>query len=644
MTNSTRKLWVLNGSRTHLFNQINPIIQQYPGDWLTITSQVNLPEAIRNHIQPSQSKSLLGQEFKHAIFDATESFNLEAFAMLVGTLVKGSVLILFLPIDFSHWIDQDSLRWNESIMPIAVPNFVCHLQQTLSEFATEKPTMFTPLNDTQSDLTQQQSVLTQLLQSNSHLNLVIAKRGRGKSALAGLFTHHHDCWVTAPNKNALTTFYRFAKSSSLFYAPDQLIAMNDYAFPQWLIIDEAAMIPLPMLEQLMQIALAKQTKILLTTTVEGYEGTGQGFLLKLLDKHIVKRFYLSSPIRWQENDQLEQLCDKLLLNGIIDEDIKSRTNEHTISYSLTERDDIDTLKSVYYLLKIAHYQTTLVDLRRLFDAENLLVWQAKRADQLIAAAITIDEGGLSEELIDAVWKGLRRPKGNLVAQSLVAHAGDKLAAKLKSVRINRIAVIEPYRRQQIAKQLVAQIYQKAKKQNNDFVSVSFAYNDANYQFWRTCGFTLVHIASHKQASSGSYSMIMIKPISKQGHELAQRLAQNLMRNGYWLNGIIDLPISQLVSVDEQQALTPQDYQDLQGFCNYHRPFEASYPSLCRLLKDNENNSKMPMPLLAALLQNKNSERSLIKQYQLTGRNELLLAIKQEVKRWLKNYQTVCQID
>ena len=51
-----------------------------------------------------------------------------------------------------------------------------------------------------------------------------------------------------------------------------------------------------------------------------------------------------------------------------------------------------------------------------------------------------------------------------------------------------------------------------------------------------------------------------------------------------------------------------------------------------------------MPLLAALLQTKNSERSLIKQYQLTGRNELQLAIKQEVKMWLKNYQTVCQID
>ena len=293
MTNNTRKLWVLNGSHTHLFHQISPIIQQHPGDWLAITKQVNLPVAIRNHIQPNQTKSLLGQEFKHAIFDATESFNLEAFAMLVGTLVKGSVLILFLPSDFTHWVDQDSLRWNESAMPIAVPNFVCHLQQTFSEFATEKPPMFTSLNDTQSDLTQQQWVLTQLLQSDNRLNLIVAKRGRGKSALAGQFTHHHDCWVTAPNKNALTTFYRFAKPSSPFYAPDQLITMDDYAFPQWLIIDEAAMIPLPMLEQLLQIALAKQTKILLTTTVEGYEGTGQGFLLKLLDNYIVKRFYLS---------------------------------------------------------------------------------------------------------------------------------------------------------------------------------------------------------------------------------------------------------------------------------------------------------------------------------------------------------------
>lgn len=620
MTNNTRRLWVLKGSPTQLFTQVSSIIQQQPGDWLTVTAQTNLPIIIKNHIQPNRSKSLLGQEFKHAIFDATEGFNLDAFAMLAGTLVKGSVLILFLPSDFANWVDQDSLRWNESVIPINVPNFVHHLQQTLLKYITKQPLTFMPLQNKQHDLTQQQYVLDQLLQSNNRLNIVIAKRGRGKSALAGQFTHHHNCWITAPSKSALTTFFQFAKQETPFYAPDQLIEMVEYPSLEWLIIDEAAMIPVPMLEQLLQLA----PKVLLTTTVEGYEGTGQGFLLKLLDNQTTQRFYLNSPIRWQDNDQLEQFCDKLLLNGVMT--IKSQINEQTIAYSLAERADIETLKSIYYLLKKAHYQTTLVDLRRLFDAQNLMVWQAKKGDQLIAAAITIDEGNLSDELIDAVWKGTRRPKGNLVAQSLVAHAGEKLAAKLKSVRINRIAVIEPYRRQQIAKQLIEQIYQQAMKNNNDFVSVSFAYSEPNYQFWQACGFTLVHIASHKQANSGSYSMMAIKPITQQGHEICQRLTQNLKRNGYWLNVIIDLPFSQLITVDDQQTLTPQDYQELQGFCYYHRPFEASYPALCRLEKVSK------MSLLTELLQNNRSGLT----NQLTSRNEMIKAIKQKVKTWFEN--------
>jgi tRNA(Met) cytidine acetyltransferase len=651
---NTRRLWVLHGCRAQLFNQISSFIYQHSGDWLTVTTQTDLPAAFKYKTHPNQTKSLLGQEFKHAVFDATEGFNLDAFAILAGTLIKGSMLILLLPSDFTNWVDQDSLRWNESTQPIQVNNFIRHLQQTLSDFATDQLPTFTPMNfmsadDKQNDLTQQQIVLAQLLQSDSPLNILIAKRGRGKSALAGLFTHHHQCWVTAPNKSALSTFFQFAKKATPFYAPDQLIEMTEHTFPDWLIIDEAAMIPLPMLEKLLQLALSKQTQIVLITTVEGYEGTGQGFLLKLLDNQTHQRYYLNAPIRWQNNDELEQFCDKLLLNGVLAHDTKSQTdlqainyriaNDPIINYSITERQDVATLKSVYYLLKTAHYQTTLVDLRRLFDAENLTVWQAQNSQQLVAAAITVDEGHLSDELIDAIWKGTRRPKGNLVAQSLVAHAGDKLAAKLKSVRINRIAVIELYRRQQIAKQLVQHIYQQAVITNKDFVSVSFAYSTANYQFWCACGFQLVHIASHKQANSGNYSMMMIKPITQQGHQLTQRLAQNLMRNGYWLHAIIDLPIDQLLTIDDQQGLTLQDHQNLQGFCYYHRPFEASYPSLARLLMDNAQNSQTPMPLLTALLQNKNSESALIKQYQLTGRNELMQAIKREVGMWLKNHPT-----
>ncbi|TGD49198.1 hypothetical protein C9F10_05710, partial [Salmonella enterica subsp. enterica serovar Poona] len=44
----------------------------------------------------------------------------------------------------------------------------------------------------------------------------------------------------------------------------------------WLVFDEAAAIPSPLLLQL----VSRFPRILLTTTVQGYEGTGRGFFLK----------------------------------------------------------------------------------------------------------------------------------------------------------------------------------------------------------------------------------------------------------------------------------------------------------------------------------------------------------------------------
>ena len=48
-----------------------------------------------------------------------------------------------------------------------------------------------------------------------------------------------------------------------------------------------------------------------------------------------------------------------------------------------------------------------------------------------------------------------------------------------------------------------------------------------------------------------------------------------------------------------------------------------------------------MPLLKALVQQKTSESELIKQYQLTGRNQLIKSIKHEVKSWFTNNQPDC---
>ena len=87
--------------------------------------------------------------------------------------------------------------------------------------------------------------------------------------------------------------------------------------------------------------------------------------------------------------------------------------------------------SVYELLCAAHYRTSPLDLRRMMDAPGQHFAVADAGADIAGALWLVDEGGLSPELSRAVWAGSRRPRGNLVAQSLAAHGGTPLAATLR---------------------------------------------------------------------------------------------------------------------------------------------------------------------------------------------------------------------
>ncbi|WP_146634872.1 GNAT family N-acetyltransferase, partial [Salmonella enterica] len=88
----------------------------------------------------------------------------------------------------------------------------------------------------------------------------------------------------------------------------------------------------------------------------------------------------------------------------------------------------------------AHYRTSPLDLRRMMDAPGQHFLQATANNRVAGALWLVEEGGLSAELSQAVWCGFRRPRGNLVAQSLAAHGSDPLAATLVGRRVSRIAV------------------------------------------------------------------------------------------------------------------------------------------------------------------------------------------------------------
>ena len=630
-----RRLLVLSGEERWCFDHALKLRDALPGDWLWISPQ---PDA-ENHCSPSALQTLLGREFRHAVFDARHGFDAAAFAALSGTLKAGSWLVLLLPVwdEWENQPDADSLRWSDCPDPIATPHFVQHFKRVLTAnndallWRQNQPfslVHFTPRTDwhpaTGAPQPEQQQLLQQLLTMPPGVAAVTAARGRGKSALAGQLISRiaGSAIVTAPAKAATDVLAQFAGEKFRFIAPDALLASDEQA--DWLVVDEAAAIPAPLLYQL----VSRFPRTLLTTTVQGYEGTGRGFLLKFCARfpHL-HRFELQQPIRWAQGCPLEKMVSEAL---VFDDENFTHTPQGNIVISAFEqtlwRSEPETPLKVYQLLSGAHYRTSPLDLRRMMDAPGQHFLQAAGGNEIAGALWLVDEGGLSQELSQAVWAGLRRPRGNLGAQSLAAHGSNPLAATLRGRRVSRIAVHPTRQREGTGRQLIAGALQYI--HDLDYLSVSFGYTEELWRFWQRCGFVLVRMGNHREASSGCYTAMALLPMSDAGKQLAEREHYRLRRDAQALaqwNGEM-LPVDPL----NDAVLSDDDWLELAGFAFTHRPLLTSLGCLLRLLQTSE----LALPALRGRLQKNASDAQLCTTLKLSGRKLLLVRQREEAAQAL----------
>ena len=630
-----RRLLVLSGEERWCFDHALKLRDALPGDWLWISPQ---PDA-ENHCSPSALQTLLGREFRHAVFDARHGFDAAAFAALSGTLKAGSWLVLLLPVweEWENQPDADSLRWSDCPDPIATPHFVQHFKRVLTAnndailWRQNQPfslAHFTPRTDwhpaTGAPQPEQQQLLQQLLTMPPGVAAVTAARGRGKSALAGQLISRiaGSAIVTAPAKAATDVLAQFAGEKFRFIAPDALLASDEQA--DWLVVDEAAAIPAPLLHQL----VSRFPRTLLTTTVQGYEGTGRGFLLKFCARfpHL-HRFELQQPIRWAQGCPLEKMVSEAL---VFDDENFTHTPQGNIVISAFEqtlwRSEPETPLKVYQLLSGAHYRTSPLDLRRMMDAPGQHFLQAAGENEIAGALWLVDEGGLSQQLSQAVWAGFRRPRGNLVAQSLAAHGSNPLAATLRGRRVSRIAVHPARQREGTGRQLIAGALQYI--HDLDYLSVSFGYTEELWRFWQRCGFVLVRMGNHREASSGCYTAMALLPMSDAGKQLAEREHYRLRRDAQALaqwNGEM-LPVDPL----NDAVLSDDDWLELAGFAFTHRPLLTSLGCLLRLLQTSE----LALPALRGRLQKNASDAQLCTTLKLSGRKLLLVRQREEAAQAL----------
>jgi acetyltransferase len=610
----SRALLILVGEDDFLAHQLNHNLSLKSAVWI---GDVSPHFATQSYFPFSKTKNLLGSELPAIIYDARQGIHLDALAIAAGTLQDGGQLLLLL----NHWADlanqpdSDSLRWSGEKHAINTPHFIAFLQEKIAKYGFPvyqstplnlAPPMLQKDRSTHYQPTLEQAcLLQQMAEAEEAILIVTAKRGRGKSALAGLFVkqqvaQNQPVILTAPNKTAVNIFNAFAGADITFMPPDEL-SQNLSDAPQqfanhWLFVDEAAMIPLDILFRLTKAF----KRIVLTTTLHSYEGTGRGFLLKFMAKtdRTLRHFELFTPLRWQADDKLEAFIDDLLLCDCEDRLPQPPYDEvlaEQIQISHCERIPHDQIESVYGLLTLAHYRTSPLDLRRLLDAPQQQFYLARAQDALLGCVWAVMEGGMADNtLICQIRRGERRPRGNLVAQMLCFQAELEEACELRSLRISRIAVQPNWQQLGLGQRLIAKMKQQQIKQQGavDFLSVSFGYTPELLAFWQKCGFILVHFSESKEASSGCYSVVALCPLSEKGRVFVQRAEKQFQRN---------LPLSlhplttQFARTEIDWTLDSSDWRSLKDFADFFLPLSSALPSIRRLIT---SAGEAPFPLLA----------------------------------------------
>ncbi|GCF12855.1 tRNA cytosine(34) acetyltransferase TmcA [Haloarcula mannanilytica] len=441
-------------------------------------------------------------------------------------------------------VEQDGLTNPPPSRPVPVP-----IPPADAQFRPE--TYAQCLTDDQRDAVQ----AFETLQAGGEAVVVEADRGRGKSSAAGLAagnlaTEGRDVLVTAPQyRSAGEVFTRaadlletlgvdftrdrasepqrldLAGAGCVRYAPPEEAAtlLDD---PDVVIVDEAAALPVRRLEQFLDAPA-----VAFTTTVHGYEGAGRGFSVRFRDRlaesgHAVTDMSMTTPIRYSDADPVEVWAFRALLLDArppVDQLISDATPD-TIAYQQLSaadlRADEHLLREVFGLLVLAHYRTEPSDLARLLDAPNLTVRALTHEGHVVAVALLAQEGGLSAETRATMYEG-GRVRGNMLPDVLSTQLRDEAAGVPVGQRVLRIATHAAVRSRGLGSKLLSEI--KAEfAERVDWLGVGYGATPDLVRFWTRNGYSTVHLATSRNATSGEYSVVMLDPCSDDGAALATR--------------------------------------------------------------------------------------------------------------------------
>lgn len=532
-------------------------------DWCEISTRQLLSNFAHEHIlslsdapiadfptlRVKQAHTQLGREFEAVVFDGLVMLLPDNIGQSVGTLKAGGVFIIWLSIDD---MDLYSQRFRSVFEKFNSQYAAFHILREGDLLSKLTLPVFdhNGIDFRTADQLKTIEAIFKVVEGHRRRPLVLsADRGRGKSAAMGFAAAElmqgtdRKIIVTGPSLAAVEPVFRhalvllkeaehtvgliqFGNAELRFVAPDALIEGHHRA--DLLLVDEAAVIPSPMLAEM----LIQFSRIVFATTLHGYEGTGRGFSIRfqaLLNENTPgwRHITMVEPIRWRADDTLEAFSfEALLLDAEpVDDKLVIEAELEDCSINLLDKQALFEnemqLRQLFGLMVLAHYRTRPSDLQLLLNSDDITLYVAQYRGHIVGCVWLVDEGPLESELANAVYQGERRLKGHLLPQSLLAHSGFFAAGNLRYQRILRIAIHPALQRRGLATALIQKVSEVGESQQFDVLGTSFAADLDVMSFWREVGFEVVRLGVKRDEVSGQHSVTLLRPFSALGTELVK---------------------------------------------------------------------------------------------------------------------------
>ncbi|KPV93825.1 tRNA(Met) cytidine acetyltransferase TmcA [Pseudoalteromonas sp. P1-9] len=665
LTSKHRQLLVLSGCDHWCWQQVDTLKTVYP-DLLTLSNSLLV------NFWPEHNHQLLGQEYSTVVFDVNSGLMPDKLATVAGTVKAGGLLVLLMP-NFESYAKQADPAFarfqsaNKPPSPISLfqTRFISLLKNNEQALIVAEhhalPTIpiFTATENTQYQ--EQQNLvadLSKFITKRRAAFLLTADRGRGKSATLGMLAANCSSQgkriaICAHHKQTVATVFKHYDQlidndvKLDFIAPDALL--NQATNYDLVLIDEAATLPVSLLKKALDLPI----KLGFATTLHGYEGTGRGFNLRFIPYLKVTRSNcfvaeLSDPIRYADNDPLENTINQLL---VLDADFKQLTINHkndVTFHAITQQqlaNDNELLKQIFAILVMAHYQTSVNDLRHMLDGNNLKVFVAEQNGIFLAAALVALEGELTDPLASQIIAGERRPQGNMLAQSTACLLGEQHLLAARYARIVRIAVNPYCQGDNIGTQLLNTI-EKTLSPDVDFIGASFGAEAKLCNFWFKQNYHIIKLGAKQDKASGEHSCLVIKAsniyLDQQTllkSHFKQQFLFELARSFSHLPSELVLGISANLISSNQQYTSSNNlvkrFSEGQISVDQARFALAQqvYVNPCLLDKLESISRKL---IIKLVLQNM-PETKVTEALALTGKKQLNSALKQAAYEWCNHY-------